>query len=465
MNFNSSPGQGRLGILICLLLFGCWSETESLHAGEMYRVKYPITVGSSDHPVQLKTGDTVEVMSIHGLQAVIMMTSANGDKTVCQTDLAALDPMAASPPAATPASGTGPAPAPAASSSLSSPAPLAQNPGGKSPAGDLAKAVVVIKGDRGEGTGFLVKTAIGPAVVTNLHVLSANPNVTLWDPTGAPIKILSLKGAVDRDLAMISIQDNHYTYLYLANDIKDTVQPGDEVITPGNSEGGEVVINTTGTVLGIGPVRIEITNPVYHGNSGGPIFHSKSGKVLGVVTQGMKTEIRNDLDESSFKNKQSAIKGDMRYFGLRLDNVPQWEDYDWNRFLNETTLLEKFHQESRCLDSFMNGAAYEKKHLTNPDGESGEPDAKYFERDEKIETANQNFHQATADATGPGRLDAVRELVMDLQDVADDDMMAMQNPDTFYSFDRLRAKEEIQYRKALRGEIDHVGGRVSDLGH
>ena len=23
----------------------------------------------------------------------------------------------------------------------------------------------------------------------------------------------------------------------------------------------------------------------------------------------------------------------MRYFGLRLDTVPQWETYDWNRFL------------------------------------------------------------------------------------------------------------------------------------
>ena len=463
MSFNEMPGSRALG-LICLLLFGCGITAERLHAGEIYRVKYPISVGSTDNPVPLKAGDSVEVLSIHGAQAVIMVTSSSGDKTVCQTDLAALEPAAGTAAATSAPPAAAPNPPTAAPSAFFA-APPGKNPAGRSPVGDLAKAVVVIKGDHAEGTGFLVKTALGPAVVTNLHVLSANPNVTLWDPTGAPIKMLSLKGAVDRDLAMILVQDNHYTYLYLANDIKDTVQPGDEVITPGNSEGGEVVINTTGTVLGIGPQRIEISNPVYHGNSGGPIFHSKTGKVLGVVTQGMKTVLKNDLDASSFKNKKSALKGTMRYFGLRLDNVPRWEDYDWNRFLSETTLLEKFHDESRCLDSYMNGADYERNRLTSADGESGAPDARYYQRDEKIETAHQNFHQATADVTGPGRLDAVRELIMDLQGVADDDMITMQNPGSFYSFDQLRAKEEVQYRKALRSEIDNVGGKVSDLGH
>ncbi|HXC61566.1 MAG TPA: trypsin-like peptidase domain-containing protein, partial [Nitrospiria bacterium] len=135
-------------------------------------------------------------------------------------------------------------------------------PGGSTPpvAGalteDQAHAVVVIKGDVGEGTGFLIKTADGPAVVTNLHVISANPNVKILTTTGAQIKTLSLKGASDRDLAMFMIQDDHYTYLDLATDIKDTVQTDDEVITPGNSEGGEVVLNTKGKVLGIGPERI-----------------------------------------------------------------------------------------------------------------------------------------------------------------------------------------------------------------
>ncbi len=350
-----------------------------------------------------------------------------------------------------------PPPAPATNSAQASPVAGALT-------GDQAHAVVVIKGDYMEGTGFLVKTADGPAVVTNLHVISANPNVKILTTTGAQVKTLALKGASDRDLAMFLIQDDHYTYLDLATDIKDTVQPDDEVITPGNSEGGEVVLNTKGKVLGIGPEKIEFDNPIYHGNSGGPVFHTKSGKVLAVVTQAMKVKTSDDLDKASFENKNSAITGPMRYFGLRLDTVPKWETYDWNRFLAETTFLKDFHEKSRCLDSFMNGAAYEKARLASAD-ENGPPNSRYYLRNEKIEAARDNCHKRSVDADTSQRLEASRELVMDLENIAGADMADIQNPANFYSFDLLRAKQEIGYRNALRKEIDTYGNKLSDLGH
>ncbi|MEI9998495.1 MAG: trypsin-like peptidase domain-containing protein [Verrucomicrobiota bacterium] len=198
---------------------------------------------------------------------------------------------------------------------------IASSTGGAPGAGNLtdaqAHAVVVIKGDRGEGTGFLVTTPDGPAVVTNQHVLSANPNVKIFTTSGAQVQTIGLKGAADRDLAMIAIRDDHYTYLTLATDIAGSVQVGDEVVTPGNSEGGEVLLDTRGTVLGIGPQRIEISNPVFHGNSGGPIFHLKSGKVIAVVTEAVKVRASDDVDRASAANKDSAITGTVRYFGLR----------------------------------------------------------------------------------------------------------------------------------------------------
>jgi S1-C subfamily serine protease len=330
--------------------------------------------------------------------------------------------------------------------------------------GDQAHAVVVIKGDLGEGTGFLVRTADGPAVVTNIHVIFANPNVKIFTTTGAQIQTTGLKGASDRDLAMISIQDNHYTYLDLATDIKDTVQAGDEVITPGNSEGGEVVLDTQGTVLGIGPQQVEFSNPIYHGNSGGPVFHTKSGKVLAVVTKALKVDTSSDIDKASFENKDSAISGTMRYFGLRLDTVPQWEPYDWNRFLTETTFLKNFHDQSRGLDSFMNGVVYERAHLVSTD-EYGHPDSQYFLRNDKIVAVRDNYHKMTVDTDSSQKLDAARELSMDLEGIADTDMDAIQNPVNFYSFDQLRAADEIKYRKALRNEIEKFSGSISDMGH
>jgi hypothetical protein len=374
------------------------------------------------------------------------------------------------PPQVIPAPGsTNTASAPVAPAAQPTPAAPATNSAPASPVAgslteDQAHAVVMIKGDVAEGTGFLVKTADGPAVVTNLHVISANPNVKIMTTTGAQIKTLSLKGASDRDLAMFAIQDDHYTYFDLATDIKDTVQTDDEVITPGNSEGGEVVLNTKGKVLGIGPERIEFDNPVYHGNSGGPVFHPKSGKILAVVTEAIKVNVSNDIDKASFANKNSAITGSMRYFGLRLDTVPKWEVYDWNRFLSETTFLKNFHEQSRCLDSYLNGARYEKAHLAN-----GAPDAppasQYYLRNEKIQAAQDSYHKFSVNADSSQGLDAKRELVMDLEGLADTDMDAIQNPANFYSFDQLRAAYEIKYRKALRAELESVGNKISDLGH
>jgi S1-C subfamily serine protease len=327
-----------------------------------------------------------------------------------------------------------------------------------------AHAVVVIKGDVAEGTGFLVHGPDGPAVITNLHVLAANPSVKILTTTGQQITTTGLKGASDRDLALISIQDNHYSYLDLATDIAGTVQNGDEVITPGNSEGGEVVLDTKGTVMGVGPEKIEVSNPIYHGNSGGPVFHTKSGKVIAVVTQALKVRADNEIDKASFANKNSAITGAMRYFGLRVDTVPKWEAYDWGVFLQQTTFINNFHDTSRCLDSFMNGARYEQAHVTSTD-EYGPPNATYYLKNAKLVAAHDNFHHMTADADQSQRLDAGREIIMDMEGVASTDMQPMQNTNNFYAYEAIRAQQEIKYRQALAKEVESAGDKISDMGH
>lgn len=372
-------------------------------------------------------------------------TPANVAATGTSTPVPVSTPVAPTPSAATP---------PAADQTANTGSLTAQQ----------SHAVVVIKGDVGEGTGFLVRGPDGPAVVTNLHVLSANPNVKIYTTTGEVITTTGLKGASDRDLAMISIQDNHYSYLELATNIAGTVQNGDEVITPGNSEGGEVVLDTKGTVLGVGPERIEISNPIYHGNSGGPIFHTKSGKVIAVVTMGAKLRPQDALDKASFANKDSAITGSMRYFGFRLDTVPTWEVYDWAQFLNQTNFISKFHDLSRCIDSFMNGARYEKAQIAGND-ENSPPSSQYYLKNPKLVAAHDNYHNQTADSDESTRLDATREMIMDLEGVAGTDMDAIQNPSNFYGFEQIRVQQEIKYRQALQKEVESYGDKISDMGH
>jgi hypothetical protein len=329
-------------------------------------------------------------------------------------------------------------------------------------------AVVMIEGDKAEGTGFLVQMPDGPAVVTNIHVIAGNPNVRILTNTGAQISIKSLKGASDRDLALFSIADDHYTYLPLNSTIGNSVQVGDDVITPGNSQGGEVVLSTHGSVLGVGPQRIEFSNPVYHGNSGGPVFQTKTGKVLGVVTEAIKVDTNNALDKSSFANQRSAITGPMRYFGLRLDTVPQWETYDPTRFLSETTFMEQFHQQSRCLDSYLNSSDKTDNSASSGGDDSDQPSSKLYLTDAKIVKADDQFYQQAGGGDASQRLDAFRGWVFSLDSIADSDMSSIQDMSNFYSFDQQRAREEISYRKSLKIELDSFGddiSRVQSLGH
>jgi cell division septation protein DedD len=316
-----------------------------------------------------------------------------------------------------------------------------------------ARAVVVIKGDNAEGTGFLVKTATGPMVITNQHVIEANPHLQIITSDGQTVKYTDLEGAADRDLAMIPIQDNNYSYLELATDVGNTVQVGDAVVTPGNSEGGDVLLNTTGQVVALGPQKVEISNPIFHGNSGGPIFHVKSGKVIGVVTEAMKVETGNDLDKASFDNHNSAITGQMRYFGLRLDTVPRWDAYTWTRFENETEFLREFHERSKCLDSYLNTA-------TDDNSEWG----LYYLNDEKLKEANQQAADLSNGGDTSQRLEGSRTMVFSLDAVADTSMDQIQVPGNFYPYDQTRARDEISYRQALRKEIEGMSDDINRIG-
>ncbi len=345
-----------------------------------------------------------------------------------------------------------PAPAsPTTPSTAAAPKPTAPLP-------DLANTVVLIKSDYSEGTGFLTRMASGPVVITNLHVIAGNPNVKIFTASGQEIVPLSLQAASDRDLAMFAIQDNNYKYLELADKVDQTSAVDDPAIIPGNSEGGEVTLKTDGKLVGFGPQRIEFSNPIYHGNSGGPVLDVKTGKVVAVVTGAIEMRPTDDLDRDSFANANSAIKGPMRYFGLRLDTVPVWEPYDQAQFVQETLFLKTFHDESRALDSYLNGA---RNMGATAQTEDSAPDAKFYLTNEKLRKVDQDWQTSNQEQ---GRTNALQELVWNLGSVAGADLASVQAPSNYYPYDRQRAKYELAYRQALINEIQTLQTQVNQAG-
>ena len=345
--------------------------------------------------------------------------------------------------------------APAASTSATPAATPATSP--------LAQGVVVIRGDNAEGTGFLVKLQDGPAVVTNLHVLSNNPHLKIQTSSGAELVVTGMKGATDRDLAMLSVQDGPYTFLPLATDVSSVAHPGDADTTPGNSQGGNVVLSTPGTVKGIGPDRVEFDNPIYHGNSGGPVIHGPSGTVIAVVTEAMKVDMTSDLDKTSFSSRNSAIASSIRYFGLRLDTVPKWEPYDLKQYQIETAFLDDFNKQSRALDAYLNPP---KQNSGEASQTSSSDDANLYQRDDRIMAAHHNFRSQLSGSDTAQQIDALRQLSFALDSIADQGLSAIKSSNSFYTYDRQYATNALNYRLALKKEIQEFGSdvnRISDL--
>jgi tetratricopeptide (TPR) repeat protein len=128
------------------------------------------------------------------------------------------------------------------------------------------------------GSAFVV----GPrTLITNAHVVDAGDPVLAVGPVRIPVKIL--KKDEKNDLAVISVAvDLTSTSLPLA---KEAVTPGELIFAMGNPDGLEKTISQ-GIISGLRTHGdrdlLQITSPISHGSSGGPIL-DVNGQVVGVA--------------------------------------------------------------------------------------------------------------------------------------------------------------------------------------
>ena len=128
------------------------------------------------------------------------------------------------------------------------------------------------------GSAFLVAPRL---LVTNAHVADAGSPVLAVGPVRIPLKIL--RTDEKNDLALLSVDvDLTSKPLPLAS---AAVSPGEQVFAIGNPEGLEKTISQ-GIVSGLRKRGdrdlLQVTSPISHGSSGGPILNTK-GEVVGVA--------------------------------------------------------------------------------------------------------------------------------------------------------------------------------------
>ncbi|MEZ0256268.1 MAG: trypsin-like peptidase domain-containing protein [Chthoniobacter sp.] len=177
------------------------------------------------------------------------------------------------------------------------------------------QAMIIVEGDEGRGSGFVVKMSGKTYLITNSHVVRGNHNVKFRNlqnvelATG-PLEIAEKADAVRA--SVIGVSDA----LELEPQL-DKVKIGDEVIVAGNSEGEGVVREIPGKVVGIGPDRLEVDAPFVPGNSGSPILLKSTGRIIGVATY-MK------FPDARKSGKSPFSLNEVRRFGYRLDTVAKW---------------------------------------------------------------------------------------------------------------------------------------------
>src|SRR5204863_3580947 len=119
-----------------------------------------------------------------------------------------------------------------------------------------------------------------------------------------------------------------------------------EVVVLGNAEGAGVINPIKGRIVGLGPNLVEVDAPFQPGNSGSPIIHLKTGKVIGVATY---LTIRK-YDSAT---KEAIKEPIVRRFGYRLDSVKQWQPVNWQTFYAQATEMETIEKLTNDLVAFL----------------------------------------------------------------------------------------------------------------
>jgi hypothetical protein len=214
--------------------------------------------------------------------------------------------------------------------------------------------VVTISGEGGSGTGFFCQIRDKVFIFTNQHVLSGNKDSVFKTQAGEIVPIETMFVADSADIALVkpkNVPAGVKPFELLdkpdINSKKDNL-----VIVPGNSKGDGVITQTSGKLIAIGPQRVETDNPVYPGNSGSPVIHIATGKILGILTEAELLTL-NEFEKASFRNKQSAIQSEIRYFSHRVDTISKWQALDWEYFQENDALLTKSREEVEFLLAYL----------------------------------------------------------------------------------------------------------------
>jgi hypothetical protein len=297
-----------------------------------------------------------------------------------------------------------------------------------------AKNLAVVQYPDGGASAFIAKIGNGKYLITNQHVMAGLLKPTFTEPGGAPLQVGDAAAAVDHDIMAFGI--NHEgPGIEMMYEIEKNASVGDEVAVLGNPSAFGVIRPLSGKILGFGPNLIEISVPIVGGNSGSPIIHLKTGKVIGVVSHMLRM-----VDTGEEGN--AALK--VRRFGYRLDSIKQWEPVRWDYFVDDFQSVNKVKIRTDQLIQFLN--SLRAKQPMNPELYGDPTVQRSLRKFQQAVQANQANQGAAAEPDSSGKLTAA--LLEELQTAAREDV-AWARRRIVYGFFKKQLDAEEQRRNSV----------------
>jgi S1-C subfamily serine protease len=193
-------------------------------------------------------------------------------------------------------------------------------------------AFVLIETEKGgRGSGFVTRMGGKRYVVSNQHVIMGSRAFTVRTSSGQRIRLTSMEVARNGDLVRFLYQEDPavtITPLSAAEAVPDIGKP---LAVYGNSMGAGAVTRLDGTVLGVGPDRVEVSARFVPGNSGSPILDG-DGSAFAVATYLQQMGSDSDIYEGTRFNE-------VRRFGYLITPNVQWIKVSPKTYYRQTAQL------------------------------------------------------------------------------------------------------------------------------
>jgi hypothetical protein len=224
----------------------------------------------------------------------------------------------------------------------------------------IRNAVFTASTEKGSGTAFACKYKGKEFVATNLHIAAGTTRLVIKTQQGDTIPLGNkIILTADADICLISVKipfaELGITPLEFIDNVYTDTKVGDEVYCMGNSLGNKVIIQSDGKIKAFGNLRLETTTPFVGGNSGGPLIHFESQKVVALITESLDN---SQKDPGSLRNKRAIKDADselskISYFGHRIDTVKKWSGTSYTQFLENEKELMQYEKSIDCTRRFL----------------------------------------------------------------------------------------------------------------